>query len=248
MRKSNYVRCGDNEVICGVPAGSFDADAARGAEHAHDVLGCVPHGGVAGDLRARRRARRRRAGYRGKRVDSRDQLQQSTRRHSLVEPADDRRPLNVAPQARLAGDEKCGRAQDPDEHDTRGRADEEAAERVHEAERGEPKASAHHRAGDAGERLEENGSEHRPDESRERRPRRARAAAEELRRDARSGVRASDEAAERERRDDEPAAHPGERAHSDEAEGDPVDDVRLHCASLADGLDGARLQCAVPGA
>ena len=86
----------DDEIVRREPAAALDSDPARRAEDAHDVGGGAADRLVPRDAGAQRTARRLRPDDRGERVDPREQVQQSLRRHRLVEAADDRRPLHVA--------------------------------------------------------------------------------------------------------------------------------------------------------
>ena len=177
------VRRRDDEIPGREPAAPFDADAARGPEHAHDVARGLANRGVACELAARRLARRRRPHDRGERVDAREQLQETPRRNGLIEAPHDLGLLHVPPEARLSRDEQRRRAEHPDEDDPGDRAKDEAAERIEEPQRGEPQATAHERAGDARGRLEEDRPEHGADEPGERRVPRAGAPVQEVRRD-----------------------------------------------------------------
>ena len=235
------VRGGDDEPRRREPAASLDADTAGVAGDPDDGRLRAGDRGAADDRRARRRLcgrGRPRDGREG--VDACEQPEQAARRHLLVEAADDRRALHFAAQPRLAGDEQCGRADHPDERDPGGRAEDEPAERVDEPERRQPEPAAEERADDAGDGLEEERAGDRAAEPGERRPGRAGAAVEQVRRRARADVGAGDEAAEREGARDEPAPEPAERGQRDERERDPVDGRERHARSLAARSTGAR--------
>ena len=175
--------------------------------------------------------RRRRPRDRLDRVDAREQVQQPARRHVGVEVLEDLRALRLAPERRLSREQQRRRAEHPDEHEPRRRAEEDAARRVEEAERCQLQPAAEERAGERRERVEQRRTGERADEAHERRPARARPAAQQVRREPRPRVGPGDEPAEREGAPDEPAPPAAERREEDDRERDPVHG--RHAASVA---------------
>ena len=120
--------------------------------------------------------------------------------------------LHLGAQLRLARDQQQRGAGDPDEREPERRAGDEPAERVEQPQRrdhGQP--AARDRAGEARDPLQQRRADERPDEPGQRRVRRAGAAVQKVRRDARADQRAGDEPAERERGRDSPRRSPTAR-------------------------------------
>jgi hypothetical protein len=124
-----------DEPAAGDPAAALDAEAAGGAEHAHDAarsrldLAVARDGGV--------RGRHVRGGPRDRRegVEARQRLEERARgRQDGVELLEDRRPLDRL--AELAGTRRLERhrARDPDEEEPQARDERAAAEAVERSE------------------------------------------------------------------------------------------------------------------
>ena len=95
-------------------------------------------------------------------------------------------------------------------------------------QRRQPQPAADERAGEAREALEQERAHDRAGEPGERRPRRAGAAVEQVRRDPRARVGPEREPGEREGAEHEPAPHPAEPGEDDDPERHPVDGRRRH--------------------
>ncbi len=237
----------------GEPAASLDADPARGAEHLDDATGRTSDRRVADDARARRQRRRLRADDRRERVDAREQVEERARRQCGVELLHDRRALDLLPQPRLGRGEEGHRRADPDDRQAERAAEEEAAGRVEQPQGRQPQPAADEGAGVERSELEEHRSQHGADEPRDRRPRRAGPASQDVRGDAGADVRTDHKPDERERADDKAAPQARERREEHDRDRDPVGEVEPHRRSVETGpvrsrpATPARLHWAVRG-
>ena len=197
--------------------------------------------GIGGDRRAHRRRRRRRPRDRRERVDPREQVQQPARRHDLVEPAHDVRRRTACRSVGWPGRSSAEALSTQTSTSPVRRAEQRAGGGVEEAERRQLQAVAQERAGEARHRLEHERADSGADEGRDRRPRRGRAAVQQVRPDARAPVRAGGEPGERERAGDQPAAQPAERRDRDDAQCNPVHGRQRHAAQSRSRGGGSRL-------
>ncbi len=149
--------------------------------------------------------------------------------------------LHRLPQLRLAGQQQRGRAEHPDEHEPGRRTEQRAGGGVEEAERRQLQAVPQERAGEARHRLQQQRADRGADEAGDRRPRRGRAAVQQVRPDARARIRAGGEPGERERARDQPATQPAERRDRDDAERDPIHGRQRHAAQSRSRSGGSRL-------
>ena len=113
------MRVGDDVFRAGDPARALDRQPARGSDHAHHAVRGAPDLQRARDVPQRWRHVRSRARYRRQPVGTRHRLEnRARRRKQRVQPAQDRRALDVRAQAPSDGRLRHHRRGDP--HDPKG--------------------------------------------------------------------------------------------------------------------------------
>ena len=233
LHPGDDVRVRDDEVRRGDPARAFDAEPARRPGDAEDTRARQADARTVEQRGIGRGDARLRPENRGERVDARDRVEQSRRRHALVELAEDPRALDLLAELHLAGHVERDGPGDPDDR------------RAGDGAEHEPAGESSTRSGGTTKRLDriafpaiaadalEQEAEHDgPAERDERRVRRL-APGEELRRELRAEVRAGGDPGEREGASDEPAPEPVQRRERDHGRRDPVD--RRHSSTLLSG-------------
>ena len=174
----HHVRRRHDEVARREPAASLHADATGGAENPHDGRRRAADTLPPRDRWVRRLGRRRRPGDRRERIDARKQVEQPTRRHSIVEAPNDLRALHFLAQRRLPRDQERRCTEHPHECQAACSAEDDSARRIEEAKRRQLQPAADHGAGERGDRLPEPRAGECADETHQWRPARARTAAQ----------------------------------------------------------------------
>ena len=170
---------------------------------------------------------------RRERVDARNCVEQSRRRHARVELPEDPRTLDLLAELYLAGHVERNGTGDPHDRRPGDSAEHEPAARVERAQRRQhEEARADRVPGHRGQALKEEAERDGSSERDERGICRL-GPGEELGRELRPEVRARDDPGEREGAPDETPPEPVQRREGDHGRRDPVD--RRHAATLLSG-------------